>query len=394
VRAPATIAVVLGTRPEAIKLAPVIREIARRPDLAPLVVSTGQHREMLEQALRLFALRPDVDLDLMKPGQTLHDVTSDVLIRLRTVFREVSPAYVVVQGDTTTAFAAALAAFYEQVPVAHVEAGLRSGQRYAPFPEEMNRRLVDQLSDVLFAPTELARGFLLGEGFPASSTYVTGNTVVDALLVAREHVRRAPPTIAGLRPDALAGKKTVLVTAHRRESFGDAFAAMCRALRRIVDEAPEASIVYPVHLNPQVDGPVRALLGGHDRIHLLKPVTYLEFVALMDRACMVLTDSGGVQEEAPTFGKPVLVLRDVTERPEGVEAGVARLVGMEETRIVSTVLSLLRDPGEYASMARPVNPYGDGHASERIVDVLERALGAPFSRPAPVALPSFTASPR
>ncbi|HEX8796110.1 MAG TPA: UDP-N-acetylglucosamine 2-epimerase (non-hydrolyzing) [Polyangiaceae bacterium] len=372
--APATIAVVLGTRPEAIKLAPVVREIARRSQLAPLVVSTGQHREMLEQALRLFDLRPDVDLDLMRPGQTLHDVTSDALLGLRTVLRQSAPRYVVVQGDTTTALAAALAAFYEKIPVAHVEAGLRSGQRYAPFPEEMNRRLVDQLSSLLFAPTEMARTFLLREGFSAASTLVTGNTVVDALHVARDHVRRAPPIIAGLSEGALDGKKTILVTAHRRESFGEAFAAMCRALRRIVDESPDASIVYPVHLNPNVDGPVRALLGGHERIHLLKPVTYLEFVALMDRSWVVLTDSGGVQEEAPTFGKPVLVLRDVTERPDGIEAGVARLVGTSETGIVSGTLSLLRDPAAYAAMARPVNPYGDGHASERIVDALARAL--------------------
>jgi UDP-N-acetylglucosamine 2-epimerase (non-hydrolysing) len=371
---PATVAVVIGTRPEAIKLAPVVRQIARRPGLVPLVVSTGQHREMLEQALRLFDLRPDVDLDLMRPGQTLHDVTTAALLGLRTVFRQSPPKYVVVQGDTTTALAAALAAFYEKIPVAHVEAGLRSGQRYSPFPEEMNRRLVDQLSSLLFAPTELARHFLIREGFSAASTYVTGNTVVDALLVAREHVRRAPPIIAGLPEGALDGKKTILVTAHRRESFGDAFAAMCRALRRIVDECTDASIVYPVHLNPNVDGPVRALLGGHERIHLLKPVAYLEFVALMDRAWVILTDSGGVQEEAPTFGKPVLVLRDVTERPDGIEAGVARLVGMKEASIVAGTVKLLRDPREYAAMARPVNPYGDGHASERIADAIDRAL--------------------
>jgi UDP-N-acetylglucosamine 2-epimerase (non-hydrolysing) len=370
----ATIAVVLGTRPEGIKLAPVVREIARRPELAPLVVSTGQHREMLEQALRLFDLRPDVDLDLMRPGQTLHEVTSEALLGLRAVLKQSSPAYVVVQGDTTTALAAALAAFYERIPVAHVEAGLRSGQRYAPFPEEMNRRLVDQLSSMLFAPTEMARAFLLREGFSPATTHVTGNTVVDALLVARERVRRAPPVIAGLRDGVLDGKKMILVTAHRRESFGEAFAAMCRALRRIVDESPDACIVYPVHLNPNVNGPVRALLGGHERIHLLEPMTYLEFVALMDRAWVVLTDSGGVQEEAPTFGKPVLVLREVTERPDGIEAGVARLVGTTEARIVSGTLSLLRDPAAYEAMARPVNPYGDGRASERIVDALARAL--------------------
>lgn len=392
----ATVAVVLGTRPEAIKLAPVVRELARRDGVTPLVVSTGQHREMLEQALRLFDLRPDVDLDLMRPGQSLHDVTCSALDRLKSVYRERRPAWVVVQGDTTTALAAALAAFYEQIPVAHVEAGLRSGQRYAPFPEEMNRRLVDQLSEIVFAPTESARAYLLREGFAPDCVHVTGNTVVDALLVARDHVRLAPPVIDGLREDALRGKRLVLVTAHRRESFGGGFASICRALRRIADEAPESAIVYPVHLNPNVDGPVRELLGGHERIHLLGPVTYPGFVALMDRAAVILTDSGGVQEEAPTFGKPLLVLRSVTERPEGIEAGVARLVGTDEASIANETLALLRDPARYAAMATGSNPYGDGHASVRIVDLLERSAAspAPPSRPASARRegPAFAAS--
>jgi len=380
------IAVVLGTRPEAIKLAPVVRELARRPGVTPIAISTGQHREMLEQALDLFGLRPDVDLDLMLPGQSLHDVTCRALDRLKGVYRDLRPSWVVVQGDTTTALAASLAAFYEQIPVAHVEAGLRSGQRYAPFPEEMNRRLVDQLSEIVFAPTERARSYLLGEGFAPEHVHVTGNTVVDALLVARDHVRRAPPPIDGLPDGALDGKKVVLVTAHRRESFGDAFASICRALRRIADAAPDAAIVYPVHLNPNVDGPVRALLGGHDRVHLLRPATYLSFVALMDRAHVILTDSGGVQEEAPTFGKPLLVLREVTERPEGIEAGVARLVGTDEWRIVSETLSLLHDPARYASMATGNNPYGDGRASARIAELLSPRVAAidvaPCSAPA------------
>jgi UDP-N-acetylglucosamine 2-epimerase (non-hydrolysing) len=370
---PATVAVVLGTRPEAIKLAPVVRALDRSERLTPLVVSTGQHREMLVQALSLFDLRPDVELDVMRPGQSLYDVTSAVLERLKVVFHEAQPDWVIVQGDTTTALAAALAAFYARIPVGHVEAGLRSGSRYAPFPEEMNRRLVDQLSEIAFAPTERARAFLLGEGFSPASVHVTGNTVVDALLAARTIVRRLPPDVDGLSAAALAGKKVILVTAHRRESFGGAFVAICRALRRVVDALPDACVVYPVHMNPNVDGPVRALLGGHPRVHLLRPVSYAAFVSLMDRADVILTDSGGVQEEAPTFGKPLLVLREVTERPEGIEAGVARLVGTDEERIVSEAMALLCEPSRYAAMAKGINPYGDGHAAARIVDLLERA---------------------
>ena len=372
-------AVVLGTRPEAIKLAPVARELANRRGFTPIVISTGQHREMLEQALQLFDLRPDIDLDLMRPGQSLQDLTCRALQRLQATFQESRPDWVIVQGDTSTALAAALAAFYEKIPVAHVEAGLRSGHRYAPFPEEMNRRMVDQLSDVLFAPTERSQALLLREGFAPNAVHVTGNTVVDALMVARKRVHRIPPVIDELRESVLAGKKMLLVTAHRRESFGGAFAAMCQALRRIVDEAPDTCIVYPVHLNPNVDGPVRALLGNHERIQLLKPVNYLEFVALMERSFLVLTDSGGVQEEAPTFGKPLLVLRNVTERPEGIEAGVARLVGTDEKQIVTEVLALLRDPVRYARMTTGINPYGDGRAAERIVDVLEHFAQAPLS---------------
>jgi UDP-N-acetylglucosamine 2-epimerase (non-hydrolysing) len=365
------IGVVIGTRPEGIKLAPVVRELRRRAESEVVVISTGQHREMLEQALAPFDVRPDVDLRIMHPGQTLHDVTRRALEGIVTVLRESRPSWVVVQGDTTTAFAVALAAFYDRISVAHVEAGLRSSDRYSPFPEEINRRLIDQLSTVLFAPTENARTLLVREGFASDSVHVTGNTVVDALLFAREAIRHAPPRIPGLSEAMLDGRRMLLVTAHRRESFGAGFESMCRALLRIVNEQPDACIVYPVHLNPNVDGPVRRLLGAHSRIALLRPVAYLEFVALMARSYMVLTDSGGVQEEAPTFGKPILVMRDVTERPEGVEAGVARLVGTEESQIVDEALALLRDDARYRAMARSANPYGDGHAAERIVDIIE-----------------------
>jgi UDP-N-acetylglucosamine 2-epimerase (non-hydrolysing) len=365
------IAVIIGTRPEGIKLAPIVRELHRRGDSDVVVISTGQHREMLEQALAPFDVRPDVNLRIMHAGQTLQDVTRRALEGIVDVFRQSRPSWVIVQGDTTTAFAVALAAFYDKIPVAHVEAGLRSGDRYSPFPEEINRRLIDELSTVLFAPTENARALLAREGFDSDSVHVTGNTVVDALLFAREAIRRAPPQVPGLSEAMLDGRRMVLVTAHRRESFGAGFESVCRALLRIADEQPDACIVYPVHLNPNVDEPVRRLLGAHPRITLLAPVAYLEFVALMDRAYMVLTDSGGVQEEAPTFGKPILVLRDVTERPEGIDAGVARLVGTEESQIVKEALALLRDQARYRAMARSANPYGDGHAAERIVDIIE-----------------------
>lgn len=369
------VAIVVGTRPEAIKLAPLVREMRRRGVFQPLLVSTGQHREMLDQSLGVFGLKPDVELSVMRPGQTLHDITGRTLERIRDIFREHEPSWVVVQGDTTTAFAAALASFYDKLPVAHVEAGLRSGDPYSPFPEEINRRLVDQMSEVLFAPTDAARELLLAEGYSPARIQCTGNTVVDALLLARDIVRRDPPTIPGLTPEFLGGRRMILVTAHRRESFGDTLEGMCRALRQIIDDVPDACMVYPVHLNPNVEGPVRRMLGGHERIALLEPVSYLQFVSLMDRAHVVLTDSGGVQEEAPTFRKPLLVMRDVTERPEGIAAGVARLVGTKEKHIYEQTILLLSSRARYAAMASGINPYGDGTASQRICDVLERLSG-------------------
>lgn len=374
------ILIVIGTRPEAIKLAPVVLALRARRGSEVLTVSTGQHREMLAQALEVFGVRPDLDLDVMVRGQTLHDITCRTLERMRGLLAEFRPDWTVVQGDTTTAFAAALAAFYAQVPVAHVEAGLRSHQRYSPFPEEGNRCLVDQLSELLFAPTAHARDLLLREGFAPERVRHTGNTVVDALLFTREYLRRNPVELPPeLSENALAGRKLILVTAHRRESFGGGIQAICEALVRITREAPETCVVYPVHLNPNVDGPVRELLGHNPRIILCRPLPYREFTALMDRSYLILSDSGGIQEEAPTFQKPLLVMRDVTERPEGVAAGVARLVGTSVERIVDESLLLLRDRAAYERMARGVNPYGDGEASHRIVDALLHQPSAALS---------------
>jgi UDP-N-acetylglucosamine 2-epimerase (non-hydrolysing) len=384
-----TVAVVVGTRPEAIKLAPLVWALRRRARLRPLLVSTGQHGLMLDQALGVFDLEPDLDLEVMRADQALTGLTARVLEGLAGALEARRPACVVVQGDTTTALAAALAGFYGRRPVAHVEAGLRSGDRLAPFPEEVNRRLVDQLSDLHFAPTAPARDQLLQEGFPAGRVHLTGNTVVDALLMAKERVRRSGLAVPGLPAQALRDHRLLLVTAHRRESFGPALESVCRAVLRLVAAHPDTVVVYPVHMNPSVDRPVRRLLGDHPRVVLLPPVPYLEFVALMDGAHLILTDSGGVQEEAPALRKPVLVLREVTERPEGVEAGVARLVGTSEDRIVEEASRLLSDPRQYAAMASGQNPYGDGAAADRIALVLERefGVGAPDD-PRPASLPA------
>lgn len=360
------IALVVGTRPEAIKLAPLVRALRAVPGVEPVLVSTGQHRQMLDQALRVFGLAPDVDLGVMTPGQTLEELTARTVEGMRGWLARTRPVRVVVQGDTTTAFAAALAAFYARIPVAHVEAGLRSGDRDAPFPEEVNRRLVDQLSDELFAPTATARQLLLREGFDPGTVHETGNTVVDALLWAREILRTRNAAVAGPTRAELGGRRLVLVTAHRRESFGPGVESICRALVRIVRTVPDVEVVYPVHLNPNVDGPVRRILGGEPRIRLLPPVDYLSFVALLDACHLVLTDSGGVQEEAPTFKKPILVMREVTERPEGVAAGVAKLVGTEEARIAAEAVRLLEDEAAWRAMATGANPYGDGAAARRI----------------------------
>lgn len=365
------VAVVVGTRPEVIKMAPIVFALRESTVYRPVLLSTGQQREMLDQALDVFGLRPDIELNLMAPGQTLTDLTSRALVAATGALAEIEPAWTLVQGDTTTAFAAGLASFYAQIPVGHVEAGLRSGHRYAPFPEEINRRMLDQIAELLFAPTTTAAQRLVEEGFAPSRIHVTGNTVVDALLDIRARIEREPVAIPGLDESVLAGKRLVLVTAHRRESFGAPFLEMCRALVDIVRENKDVVLVYPVHLNPNVQAPVRHILENEDRIILLPPLGYRELVSLMARSYFVLTDSGGIQEEAPTFSKPLLVMRDVTERPEGIDTGVARLVGTSAVVIRHEANRLLRDPVAHRSMARAVNPYGDGTAARTIVHLLE-----------------------
>jgi UDP-N-acetylglucosamine 2-epimerase (hydrolysing) len=365
---------VFGTRPEAIKMAPVIRALAAPSSgLEAVVCVTDQHREMLDQVLRFFDVTPDYRLGVMRPGQTPSEVVARVLERLPAVFDDVRPAGVLVQGDTTSTVAAALAAFHAHVPVGHVEAGLRTNRLDSPFPEEANRRLTTVVARWHFAPTPQARENLLCERVTASSIMVTGNPGVDALLSA---VERLGDRRVGPRLPVEATRRLVLVTAHRRESFGAPLVELCGALRELAERNPDVELVYPVHLNPQVQAPVRRILRDHPRIHLLPPVGYAELVDLLRRCHLVLTDSGGIQEEAPSLGKPVLVLRDTTERGEGIAAGTARLVGTSRRRIVAETERLLGDAAAYEAMARAHNPYGDGRASERIVLVLRRTLVA------------------
>jgi UDP-N-acetylglucosamine 2-epimerase (hydrolysing) len=362
---------VVGTRPEAIKMAPVYNALKARPlDFQPLLVATAQHRRMLDQIFKVFELVPDLDLNLMQPGQQLADLTAKVLTSFTPIIREVKPDVLMVQGDTTTVLAASLAAFYENVPIGHVEAGLRTYDFSAPWPEEMNRRLVDAISQWCFAPTAIARENLLREGISPQKIFVTGNTVIDALLMAIEKVRAQPPMIPGFDLAQLNGGRLILVTGHRRESFGPQFKEICLGLRDLADRFPEVSLVYPVHLNPQVQQPVRAILGGHQHIHLIDPIDYLAFVHLMTQSHFIITDSGGIQEEAPALGKPVLITRKTTERPEGVTAGNARLVGTSRECLVAEATRLLEDSAHYAAMSQNTNPYGDGQSSRRIIEVL------------------------
>ena len=361
---------IFGTRPEAIKLAPVIKELERRNDVfMSKVCVTAQHREMLDPFLQLFEIKPDWDLNIMQPNQSLFDLTAKALVKLKEVLEEEKPDLVLVQGDTTTTFTAALAAYYLKIKVGHVEAGLRTLDKYNPFPEELNRRLVGHIADLHFAPTKRAKDNLLSEGIPESSIFVTGNTVVDALFMILAQTKSEDYLPRALfHPDC----KLILVTAHRRESFGEGIANICLALREIVERASDVEIVYPVHLNPNVREPVYRMLGGEERIRLIEPLDYISFVHLMKSSYLILTDSGGIQEEAPSLGKPVLVLRNTTERPEAVEAGAAKLVGTNPQRIVEETLRLLQDPLEYFRMANVPNPFGDGKASLRIAEILKQ----------------------
>jgi UDP-N-acetylglucosamine 2-epimerase (non-hydrolysing) len=359
------LAFIVGTRPEAIKMAPVIRAAAMHPRCRPVVIATAQHRELLDQALGWFGIEADRDLDLMKPNQPIHSVMARGLPLLVDLLAAERPDWVLVQGDTTTSFCAALAAFYQEIPVGHVEAGLRTGNLRRPFPEEVNRRLTDALAHHCFAPTERSRANLLAEGIPSDRITITGNTGIDALLMLEHEAVGAEDILAQV------GRfRIVLVTAHRRESLGGPLEAICRAIRRLILENPEVAVAFPVHPNPNVRSSVYRHLNGHPRVLLLEPLEYPDLIQVMRRATLVLTDSGGLQEEAPSLGKPVLILRDVTERPEGVEAGVALMVGTDEDRIVAEASRLLRDESAYAAMARRVYLYGDGKAAERILDVL------------------------
>lgn len=371
---------VFGTRPEAIKMAPVLRALKADPRFDSRVCVTAQHRQMLDQVLRLFDIAPDIDLNIMAPNQDLFDITSRVLNGLRAVLRDERPDLVLVQGDTTTTFVAALAAFYLNIPVGHVEAGLRTGNLRAPFPEEANRILTTRLASFHFAPTETNRQNLLQERVAPDRIWITGNTVIDALLWVRaqlavrdEGVWRA--CFGSLWPVLRSNKTMILVTGHRRENFGTGFISICRALRDIARRHPEWEIVYPVHLNPNVQKPVNTMLSGRSNIHLLEPLDYEPFVYLMNRATLILTDSGGVQEEAPSLGKPVLVMRDTTERPEAVTAGTVMLVGTDHAKIVAQTEKILMDDQCYRRMAAAHNPYGDGQAATRIVTVLAQRAG-------------------
>lgn len=367
--APLKILVAFGTRPEAIKLAPLIRELQSDAGrFTTRVCVTAQHRRMLDQVLSTFEIAPDYDLEVMRNNQDLFQVTVRCLSRLRPVLEAERPDWVIVQGDTTTTFAASLAAFYLGIRVGHVEAGLRTGNPLRPFPEEMNRRLTSCLSELHFAPTPRARENLLREGIPAERVHVTGNTGIDALIYVRDRFAQPAAHIPGLEKWN-GDRPLILVTGHRREGFGPGFQQICEALRGIAREC-DVDIVYPVHLNPNVQGPVRRLLGDLPNVFLMDPLDYVCFVHLMERAHLILTDSGGIQEEAPSLGKPVLVMRDVTERPEGVEAGTAKLVGINAQTIVAETVRLLRDSEEYDRMRKTVNPYGDGKACARIACIL------------------------
>ena len=376
------IMLVFGTRPEAIKMAPLVKEFQKHPESFETVVCvTGQHREMLDQVLEIFDITPDYDLNIMKQGQDLYDVTSRVLTGMRDILKESKPDVVLVHGDTTTSTSAALASFYQQIPVGHVEAGLRTHNIYSPWPEEMNRQLTGRIATYHFAPTPLSRENLLRENVTESSISVTGNTVIDALYMVVDKIKSDDGMAGRLDGELLAagydtgrlrnGRKLVLITGHRRENFGEGFVSMCRAIKTLTEKFPDVDFVYPMHLNPNVRKPIHEVFGEDlsacGNIFFIEPLEYLSFVYLMEKSYIVLTDSGGIQEEAPGLGKPVLVMRDTTERPEALKAGTVKLVGSDYNKIISEVSSLIEDESAYEKMSRAVNPYGDGMASQRIV---------------------------
>lgn len=368
------ISVIFGTRPEAIKLCPVVLALKANSSFECKVCVTGQHREMLQQVLDVFGVKPDKDLALMRPNQTLAGLTSRAISAIDQYLAEEKPDIVMVQGDTTTVLCGALAAFYHHISVAHVEAGLRTWNLESPWPEEANRVLTTRLAKWHFCPTENNKANLLKEGVPEKDIFVTGNTVIDALLMAKEMVRKNPPSIDGLPSDLMeSGDRMVLITGHRRENFGKGFENICTAIRNLAERFPDVHFVYPVHLNPNVREPVEHILGAYHgkNVHLIAPQSYLPFVALMNRAYLILTDSGGVQEEAPSLGRPVLVMRDTTERPEAVTAGTVKIIGTHQAAIENQCTLLLTDVNEYSKMSAAVNPYGDGKATERIVAILK-----------------------
>jgi UDP-N-acetylglucosamine 2-epimerase (non-hydrolysing) len=366
--------IIFGTRPEAIKMAPVVKELKKYPEeFETIVCVTAQHREMLDQVLRLFDITPDYDLNIMKPQQDLFDLTCNILKGLKSILDKEHPALVMVHGDTTTTMAASIASYYNRIPLGHVEAGLRTTNKYAPFPEEINRRITGCLADYHFAPTETTMGNLIREGVPKERIWVTGNTVIDALLDVLSMIHRSGKISGEMRSRFSfldTRKKLILVTGHRRENFGNGFENICHALKEIATTHRNVEIVYPVHLNPNVQEPVYRILSGCPSIYLIEPLEYLPFVYLMDRSYFLITDSGGIQEEAPAIGKPVLIMRETTERPEAIDAGTVLLVGTEKNRIVYAVNNLLYNFNRYNDMATKINPYGDGKAAHRIIDIL------------------------
>ena len=357
---------VFGTRPEAIKMCPLVNELKRHSEINTVVCVTGQHRQMLDQVLEAFSVVPDYDLTIMKDKQTLYDITTSILNRIKVVLEEVKPDVVLVHGDTTTTFVTALACFYLQIPVGHVEAGLRTYNIYSPYPEEFNRQAVSIISQYNFAPTELSKQNLLREGKPESGIFVTGNTAIDALKTTVCEDYHHPEL------DWAEGSRLILITAHRRENLGQPMRHMFKAIRQVMDEHPDVKAIYPIHMNPTVRETANAILGNDDRIHIIEPLEVLDFHNFMARSYLILTDSGGIQEEAPSLGKPVLVMRDTTERPEGIAAGTLRLVGTDEKTIYAEFTRLLTNKAAYDAMAHASNPYGDGHACERIAKVICR----------------------